>query len=293
MAERLGGDTLIIIPACNEHINVAAVVREACEVACNVLVVDDASSDDTAYLAQRSGAQVLKHFKRQGQGGAVWSGLLHARAEGYKYVITMDADGAHMSSDAIAIQSRLAAGSDVVIGSRFLDRSRNAEMPSPKVAANRFGTALLNKVLLREFTDVASGMRGLAGRALKLDFTVRDFGFAFEVLAQAVDRKLELAEVPIGVRYDASEPHFTSQREILEFFRFFLGLCRARQIEPGGARELESLLKSGCAVVVGLDDKDYYFHAVSPGWYLVQQQEHWFKLNGEQTDVARVDLRIS
>lgn len=165
-------------------------------------------------------------------------------------------------------------------------------MPTAKVAANRFGTTVLNRVLNRQLTDVASGMRGLAGRALELDFSVRDFAFAFEVLAVAVERELAMVEVPIGVRYDAAEPHFTAQREILDFFRFVKGLCQRRGLDTEKVTDLERLLESGAFVVVGLDDQDYYFHPVVAGWYLVQLQDPWFKAHGAGFDPVRVEMAI-
>src|SRR6185295_2225904 len=60
-----------------------------------VLVVDDGSSDDTAEVAERSGARVVRQRPNRGKGTALRAGFRAALAEGVEAVVTLDADGQH------------------------------------------------------------------------------------------------------------------------------------------------------------------------------------------------------
>ncbi|MDN5925326.1 MAG: glycosyltransferase family 2 protein [Xanthomonadales bacterium] len=90
---------LVVIPARNEAATVASVVRSVRAVLhCDVLVINDASSDATAALARGAGARVLDMVVQLGAWGSVQAGLRYAQAHGYARVITMDADGQHHAS---------------------------------------------------------------------------------------------------------------------------------------------------------------------------------------------------
>ncbi len=82
---------LALIPAYNEGLRVAPVVREAL-IHLTVLVVDDGSSDDTGQQAESAGATVLKQVPNQGKGAALQAGFVWAIAQGFTAVITLDAD---------------------------------------------------------------------------------------------------------------------------------------------------------------------------------------------------------
>ena len=106
-----------VIPAFNEDHAIEAVVSKVREYA-DPIVIDDASSDNTAVLAQKSGARVVRHSINQGYEHALESGFQLAMNMGYEYIITLDADGQHnpqLINDFINI---LENGCDVVVGRR-------------------------------------------------------------------------------------------------------------------------------------------------------------------------------
>ena len=93
--------TLAVVPAYNERATirrVMAALREH-EPACDVLVVDDGSTDATRKLAEAAGARVIPHPFNLGIGGAVQSGFLFALENGYDYMVQVDADGQHDPSE--------------------------------------------------------------------------------------------------------------------------------------------------------------------------------------------------
>src|SRR5512142_545262 len=117
--------TLVIVPAFNEAESLPAVVRAVRAYApdCDICVVDDGSTDDTAAVASALGTTVLRNPINLGIGGAVQTGYLWARQRGYDAAVQIDGDGQHDPADLPAVLGRIAHGeADLAIGSRFLER---------------------------------------------------------------------------------------------------------------------------------------------------------------------------
>jgi glycosyltransferase involved in cell wall biosynthesis len=107
----------VVIPALNEARTIAAVV--AAVSACGrAIVVDDGSSDDTAELARRAGADVVSHPRNLGYDDALNSGFAHADALGCEYAVTCDADGQHNLQQIAEFIALLDEGHDLVLGVR-------------------------------------------------------------------------------------------------------------------------------------------------------------------------------
>ena len=101
-----GETTIILIPAFNESMVVGAVIREI-KAHCNlpIVVIDDASTDNTVAVAQNAGATVIPLPAQLGAWGAMQTGLRYALRHGYTTAVTMDADGQH---DATSLNDLLA-----------------------------------------------------------------------------------------------------------------------------------------------------------------------------------------
>jgi glycosyltransferase involved in cell wall biosynthesis len=112
-----GLDFGIIIPAFNEEKTIADVVRKVSLVGLPI-VVDDGSSDSTESIAVRHGAVVVKHAKNLGYDSALNSGFNKADKLGFKFAVTIDADGQHNPSALSEIAKILIGGADVVCGVR-------------------------------------------------------------------------------------------------------------------------------------------------------------------------------
>ena len=95
------GRLVAIVPAWNEAGAIGGVVDEirAFDPRIDVVVVDDASSDDTAAVAEPHGATVLGLPFNVGIGGAVQTGFRYARDEGYEVAVRLDGDGQHDASE--------------------------------------------------------------------------------------------------------------------------------------------------------------------------------------------------
>jgi len=165
---------IIIMPAHNEAANLPSVFADLRRHApdLDVVVVDDASSDETTAIAAQLGAVVVTLPCNLGYGGAVQTGFKYAVENGYDYAVMMDADGQHDPEFIPSLLAPVVAGeADVAIGSRFL-----GVMDYEAGWAKRAGMAIFGAIAAhftgRRVTDPTSGFQALNRKALR--FFARD-----------------------------------------------------------------------------------------------------------------------
>jgi glycosyltransferase involved in cell wall biosynthesis len=147
----------VVIPARNEAANLPALLAEV-RVALHtsalpwheLIVVDDGSIDDTAAIAARNGACVVRHAEGLGNGAAVKRGIREARGD---WILLLDGDGQHPPQELPAMLA-LAERYDMVVGSRG-GRGGSAH----RNLANRVYNALASYVSGRRIPDLTSGFR--------------------------------------------------------------------------------------------------------------------------------------
>jgi glycosyltransferase involved in cell wall biosynthesis len=155
--------TSIVIPAFNEGQAVATLVSSLRATAPwhEIIVVDDASTDDTAARAETAGARVIRHPYNKGNGAAVKSGIRQATGA---FVLIVDGDGQHQPADAPRLVAHLGEF-DLVVGARAAWTQANA--------ARRIGNALLNELASylteQRIPDLTSGFRA-ARRECLIEF---------------------------------------------------------------------------------------------------------------------------
>jgi len=144
----------IVIPAFNEAEAIGPLIRDLRAEASwhEILVIDDASTDDTAALAEAAGARVVRQPYNKGNGAAVKAGI---RAATGTFLLIVDGDGQHKPSDAVRLASHLGTY-DLVVGARS-----SATQAGP---VRRIGNAMLNRLAgylaERAIPDLTSGFRG-------------------------------------------------------------------------------------------------------------------------------------
>lgn len=191
------------IPAYNEEKTIAQVVLEAQKYADAVVVCDDGSSDSTYKIAERLGADVVRHKHNSGYGNAIKSLFERARALGADVFVTLDADGQHEPNEIPNVLKPITDGvADVVIGSRFVDDRGNEEMPLYR----RFGAKLITKLVNGSakfgVTDAQSGFRAYSSLAMKrLSIVEAGMGASVEILLRASKKGLRICEVPCSCKY--------------------------------------------------------------------------------------------
>lgn len=214
---------LALVPAYNESERIEKVIRVACSYL-PVLVVDDGSSDNTAEIAQRAGAEVLLQNPNQGKGAALVRGFRHALEKGYDAVITLDADGQH---DPDEIPTFLEAyglrKADLIIGARDFRK-----MPQPRKTSNTLGTWMFSWAMGQHVPDNQSGYRLISRRLMEAMLHSKEGAWEFEVdmIILAINGGMLLDWVPIRTIYAGEKSHIRYGRHVVQFFRM---VWRARQ----------------------------------------------------------------
>jgi len=192
-----------VIPAFNESGTIADVAARARRQLEDVVVVDDASADDTAGRLAGSGVVVLRNDANRGKGGSLWRGMAHALALGADAVVTLDADGQHRPEDIPALIAEAEARPGrIVIGARRLSRE---QAPRARRFANAFADFWISWAAGHPVEDSQSGFRLYPAELLR-DVAIphdRDRGFVFEseILIEAARRGWLTCAVPIETIY--------------------------------------------------------------------------------------------
>jgi glycosyltransferase involved in cell wall biosynthesis len=165
------GRLVALVPAWNEEGAIGRVVDEirAFDPAADVVVVDDASSDGTAAVAEGRGATVLRLPFNVGIGGAVQTGIRYARDEGYDVAVRLDGDGQHDASEIGKLLAPIHAGeADLVIGSRFVDPGGTYRPPFARRMGIRVFAGLVSVLGGQRVTDTTSGFVALSRSGIEL-----------------------------------------------------------------------------------------------------------------------------
>jgi glycosyltransferase involved in cell wall biosynthesis len=160
-----------VVPAWNEEGAIGRVVDEirALDQAVDVVVVDDASRDGTAAVAERHGATVLRLPFNVGIGGAVQTGIRYARDEGYQVAVRLDGDGQHDASEIGTLLAPIqAGGADLVIGSRFVEPGGTYRPPFARRMGIRVFARLVSILGGQRVTDTTSGFVALSRTGIEL-----------------------------------------------------------------------------------------------------------------------------
>jgi glycosyltransferase involved in cell wall biosynthesis len=215
----------VVIPCLNEAENIEECVRTACEVLRSndidgeVLVVDNASEDDSAVLAAAAGARVISE-PRRGYGSAYLAGFAAARG---RYIVMADADLTYDFNEIPRFVAELDGGAELVMGDR-MDNIQPGAMPwLHRYIGNPILTGLLNLFFRTGVKDAHCGMRALRTDVLpRLDLRTTGMEFASEMVIRASKEKLRIAEFPIEYHPRGGESKLSSFRDGWRHLRFLL-----------------------------------------------------------------------
>jgi glycosyltransferase involved in cell wall biosynthesis len=220
--------TLLVLPAHNEQAVISEVVAQlVTRYEWPVVVVDDASSDQTATLAREAGATVLTLPIQLGAWGAMQAGMRHALRKGYSRVVTLDADGQHPPHEIGRLLEALGRdGVDVVVGSCTARGSR----------LRRVAWQLFRTIGGLPISDLTSGFRAYGSDAVELlaspDATLLEYQDV-GVLLLLRESGLNVAEVAVSMlprNTDRSGKSriFYSWRAVIYYMIHTTILCMAR-----------------------------------------------------------------
>ena len=191
----------IIVPCYNEGEQLRTTVTELLERGYGVVVVDDGSRTSAWDMLSDLPIHFLRHSINLGQGAALQTGMEYCRRLRATAVVHFDADGQHSPDDIAPFISAL-DGCDIVLGSRFLQKSDAAQIPIRRrllLQCARLVNFLFTGLWL---TDAHNGFRALNAKALeRIELKENRMAHATEILMQIKNNRLRWKECPCTVRY--------------------------------------------------------------------------------------------
>jgi hypothetical protein len=219
----------VVMPCLNEAETLESCIRKAqralleANIAGEIIVADNGSSDGSIEIAQRLGAQVVK-VQDKGYGNALMSGIEAGRG---KFIVMGDADDSYDFGHIPRFVEQLRRGSDLVMGNRFRGGIQKGAMPPlhqyfGNPALTRLGRLFFGN---RSVGDFYCGLRGLRKQAYeRMGLRTTGMEFATEMVVKATLLKMRVAEVATTLSRDGRSrpPHLRTWLDGWRTLRFFL-----------------------------------------------------------------------
>ena len=204
----------------------------------HIILVDDASQDETVKLARQKNLIVFQHDKNMGYGANQKTCYREALKIGADIVVMLHPDHQY---DAVVIPDLvwpiIRGNADAVFGSRMLGgHPLEGGMPFWKYFANVILTAMANIIFRRYLTEIHSGFRAYSRKYLemiRLEENSNDFVFDTEIIAQGMICNLAFREVPIVTRYFPEASSINLRRSMV-YGLGILGVLLEFQIHKAG-----------------------------------------------------------
>lgn len=198
---------VVVMPAYNAartlHMTYAELPHDVVDL---VIVVDDGSSDETIQIARKLGLELFVHDRNYGYGANQKTCYREALKAGANIIVMVHPDYQYDPTLLPEIIKPIEEGrADVVLGSRLLGGNAMRQgMPWWKYISNRFLTGIENAAFGLKLSEYHTGYRAYRREALEsvnLDMNSDNFIFDQEIMAQFVELRMRVAEVPVPTRY--------------------------------------------------------------------------------------------
>lgn len=201
--ERQTPEIRVIIPAFNEERSIAHVVRDIPgKWVREVIVVNNASTDNTVEVAQSAGATVLNEMT-PGYGMACLKGIEYVKTERPSTEILVFLDGDYSDYPEHLpqlVKPIIQDNFDMVIGSRALGRRESGSMTIPQLFGNWLATTLLRWFYGVRFTDLGPFRAIRFDKLIEIGMVDRNYGWTVEMQLKAAKHKLKCTEVAVNYR---------------------------------------------------------------------------------------------
>jgi glycosyltransferase involved in cell wall biosynthesis len=217
-----------VLPAYNAETTLLRTVAELDRnVVDDIVLVDDASTDQTIALARKLGLEPIRHERNLGYGGNQKTCYRRALELGADIIVMLHPDYQYTPLLVPAMASMIAYGVyDFVLGSRILAQDTIARgMPRHKYAANRVLTLVENIMLAQKLSEYHTGLRAFSRpllAALPFERNSDDFIFDNQIIVQAIAAGARIGELSCPTRYEAD----SSSIDLINSIRYGLGVLR-------------------------------------------------------------------
>ncbi len=229
----------VVLPAYNAAKTLEQTYRELpFEFVDGVILVDDASRDDTAEVARRLGITTVVHEQNKGYGGNQKTCYRTALELGADIVVMVHPDYQYTPRLVTAMSAMIAYGEfDAVMASRILGTGAlKGGMPLYKYVANRFLTFAENLLIGQKFSEYHTGYRAFSREILEklpLDADSDDFVFDNQMIAQVVWFGYRVGEVSCPTKYFEESSSINFRRSVTYGLGVLATACRFRLCRLG------------------------------------------------------------
>jgi len=215
---------LVVVPAYNEEKYIAHVVRGILKEKMDLLVVDDGSFDFTYEIVKKLAVPCLRQ-NHMGKGAALVAGFGYAVKNGFDWVITMDGDGQHDSSELPLFWRALGDNAtDLVIGSRMHDTSK---MPIVRLLTNKVMSYIVSSFSDVRLSDTQCGFRAIKCDLLKrIKLTTSHYDMESELIIRAAKMGCTIRDIPVNSIYNDSQSSINKFTDTIRFFKLLWRIKR-------------------------------------------------------------------
>jgi glycosyltransferase involved in cell wall biosynthesis len=216
-----GKKITVVLPAYNAAATLRRTYAEIpLDIVDDVILVDDASRDETVAVADELGLTVVRHARNCGYGGNQKTCYRTALARGADIVVMLHPDYQYAPRLVTAMASMIGSGEyDAVLASRILGKGALVGgMPLYKYVANRGLTFVQNLLMGQKLSEYHSGYRAWSRTVLEnlpLDRCSDDFVFDNQMLAQAMGADFRIGEISCPTRYFAEASSINFRRSVV------------------------------------------------------------------------------
>ncbi len=210
--------TVVLVPAFNESKSLGSLIPEIRRYLPEVLVIDDGSTDESARVAARAGASVLRHSKNSGKGAALQTGFQYVLEKGYEGCLVIDGDGQHSPKDIpLFLKAAEETSAAMVIGNRMGDVRY---MPIVRRLTNRLMSSVLSYLLKENIPDTQCGYRYIRSNLLKtIELQSLRYDIESELSIEARRNGFHITSVPIQTIYSNEKSGIHPFRDTLRFLK--------------------------------------------------------------------------
>ena len=231
----------VVLPAYNAETTLLRTVAELDrEIIDDIVLVDDASRDQTVPVARQIGLAPICHESNKGYGANQKTCYRNALELSADVIVMVHPDYQYSPLLVPAMAAMIAYGEyDMVLGSRILAQNAVARgMPRYKYVSNRLLTLVQNLVMSQKLSEYHTGLRAFSApllSALPIDRNSDDFVFDAQIIAQAIKAGARIGEVSCPTRYDDDSSSISLSRSI-QYGTGVLRTCLDYELNRRGLR---------------------------------------------------------
>jgi len=272
--QRSNSSLLAVVPVFGETEELFKVLSDLRSLSLETLVINDGNGPGLTKELRSLDHRVYDMGHNQGLGAATVRGLHIAAREGYKGIISVDADGAHNKVSVAEVAAAARFNLELPVLTVRFGHLGETYVPAAKKAANAFAAELFYAATGHRLSDVASGLRYYPVSLATKPWQEKRFGFAYEILRCILDASTKYRLIKTFVSYPTGGPHLTKANELADLVNFCL---RAATLDQVTASKLFSLrnpskVKKADAQHVTINNKSFHLNPVpSQESYLISE----------------------